>query len=181
MNELWDILDENGNKTGRTVERGKPMGEGEYHLCVYVWITNNNGEFLIAKRSPSKKESPDMWECVGGNAVSGDDSLTTALKEVSEEIGITLMPQNGRLMKHFKRRNLNGDESFADVWLFKQEVDIADVVLCSGETCDAKWASCDEISRMIDERVFVTWETFSDLNELLELFDSAASTSEEGK
>jgi hypothetical protein len=26
--ELWDILDENGNRTGRYVERGKPMKPG---------------------------------------------------------------------------------------------------------------------------------------------------------
>ena len=43
MAELWDILDENGNKTGRLHERGKPMNKGEYHLEVSVWIENDNG------------------------------------------------------------------------------------------------------------------------------------------
>lgn len=36
--EFWDILDRNGNKTGKTVERGKPMRQDEYHLVVQVWI-----------------------------------------------------------------------------------------------------------------------------------------------
>jgi len=36
MTELWDILDENGNVTGRFHERGKPMNKGEYHLEVSV-------------------------------------------------------------------------------------------------------------------------------------------------
>jgi len=26
-----------------------------------------------------------MWECTGGNAVAGDDSLTTALKEAKQQ------------------------------------------------------------------------------------------------
>ena len=50
MAELWDILDENGNKTGCLHERGKPMRKGEYHLTVNVWIENDNGEYLIHGR-----------------------------------------------------------------------------------------------------------------------------------
>lgn len=59
--ELWDILDGEGNKTGKTIERGKRMGQDEYHLLVQVWIKNSNGEFLITKRSPNKKLFPNMW------------------------------------------------------------------------------------------------------------------------
>jgi hypothetical protein len=44
--EFWDILEENGNATGRLHERGKPMRDGEYHLEVSVWIENENGEYL---------------------------------------------------------------------------------------------------------------------------------------
>lgn len=166
MIELWDILDENGNKTGRLHERGKLMGEGEYHLVVYVWIMNSNGEFLIAKRTPNKY-FPNMWECIGGNAVAGDDGLTTALKEVHEEIGIILEPKNGQLFKHYKYRN-NNLGSFVDVWLFTQEFDISDVVLCPNETCDAMWASCAEIKHMVSEGTFIEWDNLICMDELFE-------------
>lgn len=99
MVELWDVLDKSGTVTGRVHERGKPMNKGEYHLEVHVWIENDKGEYLISLRS-SNKTSPNMWECTGGNAVAGDDSLTTALKEVKEELGIVLEPQNGRMIRH---------------------------------------------------------------------------------
>ena len=64
MAELWDILDEHGNKTGRTIERsvGVRLGDNEYHLNVYVWIMNAAGKFLIVKRPPNK-DFPNMWEC----------------------------------------------------------------------------------------------------------------------
>ena len=71
--ELLDVLDENGNASGRFHERGKPMNNGEYHLEVSVWIENDNGDYLISQRSPTKT-FPNMWECTGGNAVAGDDS-----------------------------------------------------------------------------------------------------------
>ena len=49
-NELWDILDVNGGKTGRIIERGQAMDDGEYHLAVHVWIHNRKGEWLISNR-----------------------------------------------------------------------------------------------------------------------------------
>jgi len=165
--EFWDILDENGNVTGRIHERGKPMNKGEYHLEVNVWIENDKGEYLISKRSPNKT-FPNMWECTGGNAVAGDDSLTTALKEVKEELGITLKPQNGQMIQH---RLLCSDvdcRGLIDVWLFRQNANTSTIILNSDETCDAMWASRDEINRMIHEGIFVTWGLFTSVDELFE-------------
>lgn len=64
MPEMWDIVDQNGNKTGRLHERGRPMQKGEYPLSVSVWILNRQGEFLISKRAPAKT-APGMWETTG--------------------------------------------------------------------------------------------------------------------
>ncbi len=164
MTELWDILDENGNATGRLHERGKPMNKGEYHLEVSVWIENSNGEYLISQRSPNKT-FPNMWECTGGNAVAGDDSLTTALKEAKEELGIVLEPQNGRIIKHHLPCNTVGCHGLIDVWLFRQNVDISTVILAPDETCGAMWASRDEINRMIDEGTFTTYAYMDELFE----------------
>ena len=155
MAELWDILDENGNATGRVHERGKPMTKSEYHLEVSVWIENDKGEYLISQRSSNKK-FPYMWECTGGSAIAGDDSLTTALKEVKEELGIILQPQNGRMIQHnVPCGNINECHGLVDVWLFRQNVDISTVILTPDETCNVMWANRDEISRMIDEGTFI--------------------------
>ena len=156
MAELWDILDENGNTTGYVHERGKLMGKGEYHLVVYVWIENDNGEYLIAQRTPNKS-FPNMWESVGGNAIAGDNSLTTALKETKEELGIVLDPQNGRMIQHHLRHNDVESSGLADIWLFRQNIDISTVTLAPDETCDAMWASLDKIKRMISDGIFKTW------------------------
>lgn len=92
MVELWDVLDKNGNNTGRKQERGW-LGDGNYHLIVHVWIINQKGEFLISKRT-SNKRWPDMWACTIGSAVAGDNSLTTAIKETKEELGVILIQEN---------------------------------------------------------------------------------------
>lgn len=159
--ELWDVLDGNGQKTGRLAVRGqgRALGPGEFHLVVHVWIKNRRGEFLISRRTPNKT-FPLMWETTGGSAVQGDDSLQAALREVKEELGITLDPRAGQLLL---RRQY--DDHFTDVWQFETEVDLTQVVYQPEEVCGAKWAGPGEIRRMIAAGEFV--DTFTYLAEVL--------------
>ena len=162
--EIWDIYDSNRNLTGKTHYRSIRQPDGGYHLVVHVWIMNGKGEFLITKRT-SNKIFPGMWECTGGSAVAGDDSLATALKEVKEELGIILNPKNGQVFKSYRREFYN-TRDFVDVWLFCEEVDISTVVLEPAETCDAMWADRVLINQMISTGTFIGREIFPYIDEL---------------
>lgn len=164
--ELWDILDENGNKTGRTVERGKSMKQDEYHLVVNVWIKNSNGEFLITKRSPNKKILPNMWETTCGAAVISEDSLKAALREVKEEISIDLLPTNGKHIFRLKKQ-YNNFPHFVDVWLFKEDINITEIIYQPEEVCGAKWATPSHILSLIETGEFT--DTFIYLQDLFNI------------
>ena len=150
--ELWDVYDVNRNLTGRFHHRGDPLQPGDYHMVVHVWLRNSKGQFLITKRSPNKG-FPNMWECTGGSALAGDDSLSAAMREVKEETGLTLLAENGSVIL-----SGIGSDYFYDIWLFEQDFDLADVVLLEGETCDAKYATGEEILQMQKEGLFVPYE-----------------------
>lgn len=147
--ELWDVYDSNRRLTGRTHRRGDPQVPGEYHLSVQVWIRNRRGEYLLTKRAPNKG-FPNMWECSGGSAIAGDDSLTAALREVKEETGLTLIPARGTCLISMTRK-----DDFCDVWLFSQDFDLGDVILQPGETCDAMYATEERIRQMYREGTLV--------------------------
>ncbi len=147
--ELCDVYDKDRKKTGRTCERGFPLPEGDYSLIVHIWIQNDAGEYLISKRTPNKSW-PLLWECTGGAAIAGDDSLSAALRETREELGIELDPLNGRMI-----RTLTDPNCFVDIWLFHQEVDLNDIVFQESETCDAMWAKVDDIRQMHRDGSFV--------------------------
>ena len=156
MPELWDILDESGNKTGRMCERGTPMHKGEYHLVIQVWIKNRKNEFLISRWTNNGGCWSGLWQTTGGAAVTGDNSLETALKETREEIGIMLEPKNGQIFKLYNEPHKNDDGSvFIDVWLFRQDFDIEMVLLQPEENCDAMWASKEKIKQMIYDGHFI--------------------------
>ena len=160
--ELWDVYDEKRALTGKLHRRGDFLDEGEYHLVVHVWLQNSCGELLITKRAPNKG-FPNMWECTGGSALAGDDSITAALREVREETGLTADPQCGQCVMSFRR-----DDNFVDVWLFRQDFDINDVVLQPGETCDKMYASIETVRAILAEGKFVPYAYLNDLFSLLE-------------
>jgi 8-oxo-dGTP diphosphatase len=156
--ELWDVYDENRQPIGRTHRRGDRMPKGDYHIVVHVWLQNSKGEYLITKRTPNKG-FPNMWECTGGSALSGDNSLAAAIREVKEETGLIVLPENGQCVMSLRR-----EDSFVDIWLFKQDFDINDVVYQPKETCGAKYATKDEILAM---KMTGTFVPFSYLDEFL--------------
>ena len=91
-----------------------------------------------------------MWECTGGSALACDDSLTAALREVEEETGLLLSPENGRIVHSYKRR-----DSFVDVWLFEEDHDLCEVILNDDETVDKMYASSSKIREMIATGEFI--------------------------
>ena len=158
--ELWDIYDENRVLTGRKHRRGTYLAKGDYHLTVHVWMLNSEGKFLLTKRSPNKG-FPNMWECTGGSALAGDDSLTAAVREVREETGLNLDPERGEVVL-----TKLGTDYIADIWLFRQDFDLTDVVLLEGETCDAMYVSIDELLKLREDGLLVP---FSYLDSLIKL------------
>lgn len=164
--ELWDILDKSGTKTGKLIKRGDPIEKGEYHLIVNVWIKNSNGDFLISKRSPYKTLLPNMWETTCGAVVINENSLSAALREVKEELGIDLSPANAEYLFRTRRDHIKFPD-FTDVWLFTEDVNINDVILQQNEVSSVKWSSPDEIYDMIKFGEFT--DTFKYINNLFKI------------
>lgn len=157
--EIWDVYDENRKLTGRTQRRGDPLPKDDYHIVVHVWLMNSQGEFLITKRAPMKAY-PLMWESTGGSAIAGDSSLRAAIREVKEETGLDVLPERGEIIFSFKREN-----DFCDIWLFRQDFGLSEVVLQDGETINVKWASHTEIRSMVNTGEFISFHYLEELFE----------------
>ncbi len=150
--ELWDILDESGRPTGRTIARGDRLKPGEYYLAVHIWIVNGKGEYLIQKRDNEKPLWPGMWAATGGAAIAGETGMEAALREVEEELGIRPDPKRMELLARIKR-----EDFFTDIWLMRQEIDLDDIVMQQGEVCAVRWASREEIEQLVGSGEFVNY------------------------
>ena len=142
--ELWDLFNEKRQKTGETIERGKDIPGGRYHLVAGAWIKNSQGQFLISKRHPNKNY-PNYWECTGGSVSVGETSLEGAIREVYEELGVSLNPDKSSLIYQTRREEM---QDFYDAWLFHADVSINSLMLQPTEVVNAMWVSKEELYDM---------------------------------
>ena len=102
--EYFDILDENGNKTGKTKLRSEVHRDGDWHKAVHVWILNKDGDVLLQRRCASKDSNPNMLDISSaGHLSAGDDSLQGAIRELKEELNLDVNPSDLQFIKTLKR------------------------------------------------------------------------------
>ena len=149
--ELWDLYTANREPTGRTHIRGEEIPDGFYHLVVHVWIKNSKGEYLISQRAANRPAFPLMWETVGGSVLAGEDSLTAAIREVKEEVGLDVLPESGRLLFTKLRSIIAGKQyrDIVDVWLFHYDENLSSPI-ATDEVAQSKWMTREEIKELLD-------------------------------
>lgn len=150
--ELWDLYNEHRALLGRDHVRGEEIPQGCYHLVVHVWIRNSKDEYLISQRSADRPSFPLMWECVGGSVLKGEDSLTGAIREVQEEVGVLLREKHGKLIKSVVREEVNGVpfRDILDVWLFEYDGPVALEQATTQEVAQTAWMTKVQIQQLLD-------------------------------
>lgn len=141
--EFVEMFDNKRKALNKTTERYHHT-EGEYAQGSHVWIMNSKGEFLIQKRTPTKRLYPNLWSITSGGTDQGETTLETVVREVKEELGITLKLEEIELMMSYRRKH-----DFVDVWLVRKDINIEDIVMQPEEVAAVKWVTVPELENMI--------------------------------
>lgn len=147
MEELVDLLNENGTKIG-VIDKKEAHKKGLWHRVVHVWIMNSKNELLIQKRSCQKSFFPNVWDVsVGGHVDAGESSIDASVREVFEEIGVKLKPNEMEFLFSFADSNIYDGvlvNEIADVFLVRKDVEISKLKYQSEEVETTKWIGFDE-------------------------------------
>ena len=141
--ELNDIYDENRNLTGRVHRRGTPWLPGEYGVVVCVWVYDGYGHLLLTRRAKGKSFA-GTWENSGGAVQAGETSRQAISRELFEETGIRVEPEEFEFLETERDRNM-----FYDHYCLRRNVKLKDITLLPGETDDVMWASFGKVHWMI--------------------------------
>ena len=144
--EIWDLYDGCGEKTGRTMVRGEAIPTGFYHIGVHIWPMNGRGELLIQRRSMSVQWKPGLWAATGGSAVSGEEPLTAARRELREELGYAASEEEMRFVARLRRSN-----SYCYVYAVKTNRMENDFSLQKEEVSAVRWCSPQRLMQMVAE------------------------------
>lgn len=165
MEEMLDVLDENGIKTGEILPRSEVHRRGLWHRIIVVAIINEKNEILIQQRSHNKDKNPDMWDIsVTGHLSTGQDSLTAATREISEEVSVSLgysvEVKDFRFMFSFRREekvNENHfDRQYYDFFILRQDgLNENNIKFQSSEVQAIKFVTISELNEMREKKMLV--------------------------
>ena len=91
--ELFDVVTYDGRPTGVTKRRADVHRDGDWHRAVHVWVTgiDDQGPFLtFQRRSLQKDTHPGKFDATVGGHYGAGETVAEALREVEEEIGISV-------------------------------------------------------------------------------------------
>ncbi len=103
LNELIDIVTEDGLPTEKTALKTIIHKEGYLHNTAHIWFYTKQGEILLQQRSVSKKIHPLLWDVsVAGHIDSGETIESGGIREIKEEIGISVYKNGLKKIGVFK-------------------------------------------------------------------------------
>lgn len=143
MDELVDILDSEGNYTGKVALKSEAHKNGWFHPTVHVWFFTADGRVLIQQRAATKDTHPLLWDVsVAGHIGAGEKTEDAAVREVKEEIGLEITAPNLRKIGVFKavhKHNENLEDcEFHHVFLYKLNLPISTLSRQKSEVNDLK-------------------------------------------
>lgn len=155
MEELFDVLNENGEFAGKIESREKCHKEGLWHKAVVVFIINSKGQVLLQKRSSKKKLWPNMWDITaGGHVLAGEFGFEAIIRECEEEIGIKLQKNDLTFIGSVKSTNIKGDivnNHFNEYYIANKEIDETKLKLQEEEVSEIKWVDKENIIARIKD------------------------------
>lgn len=159
--ELFDILNEDGSKTGVVKERGVAHREGALHGTVHIWIVRENDksgyDVLLQKRSDNKDSYPGCYDISSAGHISaGDGVMESALREFEEELGLSAQPEQlelfGTTLVKFGTTfagKIFRDNEFSNDFVYRQPVDIGKLKLQESEVAEVCWMDYEECREKI--------------------------------
>lgn len=155
MNELLDVLNENGEYTNRVAKREECHKKGLWHKAVVVFIiSKDNKRVLLQQRSANKKLWPNLWDMTaGGHVLSKELGYQAVIREAKEEIGIDLCKNDlefigATISEDIKKDIIN--RHFNEYFIAHCNVDLNEITLQEEEVQNIKWFDKEDIMKRIN-------------------------------
>lgn len=163
--EMIDVLDENGIKTGEIVSRKEVHKKGLWHRSIVVAIINEKNEILIQQRANDKEKNAGRWDIsAAGHLSAGQDSLMSATREINEEVSVNLgfnvEVKDFRFMYSFRKEQVFSDDfierQFYDFFILRQNgLNIQSVKFQESEVQAVRFVNISQFNELREKGVLV--------------------------
>lgn len=119
------------------------MGQDAKQWVAVTVLVFRGDRVLSMQRAASQRAGPGLWEGVSGRVLPGEDPITTARREVTEETGLRVCLSTRPLAAYAAVRQ--GDPMTVIVFLAEHE---EGEVALSEEHDDYRWCTLDELTAL---------------------------------
>ncbi len=113
-----------------------------------LWITNSQGEVLLARRHRNKKKHPNMWgPAVAGTVEQGESYEQNIIKETKEEIGL----EDVAFVIGPKTETTGEFHHFTQWFTLQIDKEAKDFVIQEDEVEEVQWFKVGELKKKMQE------------------------------
>jgi isopentenyldiphosphate isomerase len=154
--ESFDVVNERDEVVGNA-PRSVVHAQGLLHRAVHVLVFNARGEIFLQKRSMKKDRQPGVWDSSSsGHVDSGEDYDACAVRELREEIGLSVRNEAEATgasppLKRLFKIDACQETDAEFVWVYRCESE-GPFTLHPDEIDEGGWFSPAEVTRWMNER-----------------------------
>ncbi len=146
----FEVLDDQGHKTGQILDRETIHGKELWHEAVNVIIVNSAGDMLVQLRGPQVDIAPNVWDvAIGTHLRPQEDPVAAAQRCLQSELGLTITAEQ---LKHlFNLQSANQvpggklHKVLGHVFLLKRDVSLADCSFDTNRVAQLAWKPVMEV------------------------------------
>ncbi|MDG1227277.1 MAG: NUDIX domain-containing protein [Polaribacter sp.] len=143
MDELIDIITPEGKPTGKTALKSEAHKNGWFHATAHIWLFTKDKKILLQKRAITKKVFPGLWDIsVAGHVGAGETILTSAKRELFEEIGLQIGEKElikiGTRIHQVKHKNGIQDNEYHHVFIAELKIPLSKLTIQKEEVDEIK-------------------------------------------
>lgn len=151
--ELFFVVDDYDTPLA-PLPRREVHGHGIWHRTTHVWLVNGASEILCHQRSFEKELSPGKWTAnFGGHSAPDETYIDSAMRELYEEVGLSLPAESFHLWKIYKHhdpKNLNNE--FQGIFIVRWNGSVSEVSFNDGEVEQIAWRKIANVQTLVTRR-----------------------------
>lgn len=134
QDELFALLDADGEPTGAVKPRGQVHRDGDWHGALHIWVGGVGADgapfVLFQRRSATKDTFANALDVAVGGHLRAGESVEASLREAEEELGLQVTPADAvRLGRRFVSVQLPPPEvpeqELQEVFAIRSDADLA--------------------------------------------------------
>lgn len=153
MEEIFPIVDENGNIIASATRTECHSGSKLLHPVVHLHILNQDRNALyLQKRAATKDIQPNKWDtAVGGHVDLGENTHIALMRETREELGLTDFTPKHLISYVFESEI---ERELVNTFSTVVNTDTINFVIDKNEISDGRFWTFNEIDENIGKNIF---------------------------